>query len=162
MRAGAAILGLAAALACGTALAAGGHDSDHANGGKDAGSQAGKPGDPTKVKRTIEVVMSDNMRFTPARITAKRGETVKFVVKNTGQLKHEMVLGTTKELKAHAELMRKMPGMQHAEPNQVTLEPGQSGELVWQFTRAGAFTFACLIPGHFEAGMVGRAIVSSK
>lgn len=71
--------------------------------------------------------MSDNMRFTPSRITARRGETVKFVVKNAGRLKHEMVLGTMKELKAHAAMMRKMPGMEHAEPNQVTLDPGKSG-----------------------------------
>lgn len=59
-------------------------------------------------------------------------------------------------------MMRKMPGMEHAEPNQVTLDPGKSGELVWRFTRAGTFSFACLIPGHFEAGMVGKAIVLAK
>ena len=74
----------------------------------------------------------------------KRGETIRFIVKNTGKLKHEMVLGTIEELKAHAELMRKFPEMEHADPNQVSVEPGKTGELIWQFTNAGTFDFACL------------------
>lgn len=119
----------------------------------------GKPGDPNKVSRTVEVMMSDNMRFTPSRINVKRGETVKFVVKNAGQVKHEMVIGSMQELKEHAEMMRKMPGMEHADPNMVSVEPGKSGDLVWQFTKAGTFDFACLQPGHFEAGMVGKVSV---
>lgn len=120
----------------------------------------GKPGDPNKVSRTVEVIMSDNMRFTPSRIRVKRGETVKFAVKNAGQVRHEMVIGPMKELKEHAEMMRKMPEMEHAEPNQLTLDPGKSGELVWQFTKVGTFDFACLQPGHFEAGMVGKVVVT--
>ena len=119
----------------------------------------GKPGDPTKVSRTVDVDMSDAMRFTPATISVKKGETVRFVVKNSGQLKHEMVLGTAKELREHAELMKKFPEMEHEDPNQVSLEPGKTGELVWQFTRAGTFDFACLQPGHFEAGMRGKIAV---
>ncbi len=123
------------------------------------GATLGKPGDPTKVSRTVEVDMTDAMRFTPARVNVKKGETVRFVVKNSGQLKHEMVLGTAKELRAHAELMKKFPEMEHADPNQVRLDPGKTGELVWQFTRVGTFDFACLQPGHFDAGMRGRIAV---
>ena len=119
----------------------------------------GKPGDPTKVSRTIAVDMSDAMRFTPSNVRVKNGETVRFVVKNSGRLKHEMVLGTAKELREHAELMKKFPEMEHGDPNHVSLEPGKSGELVWQFTRPGTFDFACLQPGHFDAGMRGRIAV---
>lgn len=129
-----------------------------AHGGGHAAA-LGKPGDPGKVTRTIEVGMGDDMRFQPANIQVKRGETIKFVVKNNGALKHEMVLGTMKELKEHAALMRKSPGMEHDDPNAVSVEPGQTGTLVWQFTKAGTFDFACLEPGHFEAGMVGKIIV---
>jgi len=123
------------------------------------GATLGKPGDPTKVSRTVEVDMTDAMRFTPARVNVKKGETVRFVVKNSGQLKHEMVLGTAKELREHAELMKKFPEMEHADPSQVSLDPGKTGELVWQFTRAGTFDFACLQPGHFDAGMRGKIAV---
>ncbi|MFZ5555497.1 MAG: cupredoxin domain-containing protein [Pseudomonadota bacterium] len=119
----------------------------------------GKPGDPNKATRTIEVEMNDTMRFVPANIKVKRGETIKFVVKNVGKVKHEMVLGSMKELKEHAEMMRKFPEMEHADPNQVSVEPGKAGELVWQFTKTGTFDFACLQPGHFEAGMVGKVAV---
>lgn len=134
--------------------AEGGHSGDggHAQG-------VGKPGDPKRVSRTIQLLMSDDMKFSPAKINAKRGETIKFVVRNDGQMKHEMVIGSMAELKEQAEMMRKMPGMEHAEPNQVTLDPGQAGDLVWQFTKAGSFDFACLQPGHFEAGMKGEVLV---
>jgi uncharacterized cupredoxin-like copper-binding protein len=119
----------------------------------------GKPGDPGKVTRTIEVEMSDAMRFRPDTIQVKPGETIRFIVRNVGKVKHEMVLGTIKELKEHAELMRKFPEMEHDDPNQVSVEPGKTGELVWQFAKAGTFDFACLVPGHFEAGMVGKVRV---
>ena len=119
----------------------------------------GRPGDPGKVTRNVEVEMNDAMRFNPESIRVKRGETIRFIAKNTGKLKHEMVLGTIEELKAHAELMRKFPEMEHADSNQVSVEPGKTGELIWQFTNAGTFDFACLVPGHFEAGMVGKVRV---
>ena len=119
----------------------------------------GEPGDPKKVSRAVRVVMSDDMKFTPASIAVKRGETIRFVLSNAGRIKHEMVLGTMVELKAHAEMMRKMPGMEHADPNMLTLAPGETGELIWRFTKAGSFDFACLEPGHFEAGMKGRISV---
>lgn len=135
-------------------MAAGGHAAEdgHAEG-------VGKPGDPSKVSRAIQVVMGDNMKFTPAQVNVKRGETIRFDVRNAGRIKHEMVIGSMAELKQHAELMRRFPGMEHDDPNMVTLAPGESGELIWQFTQAGTFDFACLQPGHFEAGMRGTVSV---
>jgi len=103
--------------------------------------------------------MNDTMRFSPERITIKRGETVRFVVRNQGNAKHEMVLGTLAELKEHAALMRKFPNMEHEDPNAISVEPGKTGEFAWTFSKAGSFDFACLVPGHFEAGMKGRIIV---
>jgi uncharacterized cupredoxin-like copper-binding protein len=119
----------------------------------------GREGDPRKVSRTIKVDMADSMRFTPANLTVKRGDTVKFVIHNGGKLLHEMVLGTVDALKEHAELMKKFPNMEHSDPNMAHVKPGSAGEIVWQFTQAGDFQFACLQPGHFEAGMVGKVAV---
>ena len=104
--------------------------------------------------------MSDTMRFSPSRVAVKKGETIRFVLKNDGKLKHEMVLGSLKELKEHAAMMKKMPEMEHADANMASVEPGQTGELIWQFTRSGKFDFACLQPGHFEAGMKGKVVVA--
>ena len=122
-------------------------------------SMAGRPGDPAKVSRTVEVTLDDSMRFTPDNISVKAGETIRFFVRNAGKIQHEMVLGTMDELKEHAEMMKQMPGMQHAEPNMITLKPGQRGGIVWQFDKAGTVDFACLVPGHMEAGMVGKVMV---
>lgn len=119
----------------------------------------GRTGDPKKASRTVRVDMSDRMRFTPDSIEVKRGETVRFVVRNSGKVMHEMVLGTMADLKEHAELMKKHPGMEHDEPYMAHVEPGKTAEIVWQFTRPGEFHFGCLVPGHFEAGMVGRITV---
>ena len=119
----------------------------------------GQQGDRKKVTRTIHVGMNDKMRFDPETITVKKGETVRFAVANKGAVLHEMVLGTPQALKEHAELMRKHPGMEHDEPSMTHVKPGATGEIVWHFTKAGNFEFACLIPGHFEAGMVGKVAV---
>jgi uncharacterized cupredoxin-like copper-binding protein len=125
----------------------------------DEASAAGKAGDPAKVSRTVAISMDDTMRFSPGQISVKAGETVRFFIKNGGKVPHEMVIGTMDELKEHAEMMRKMPGMQHAEPNQITLKPGQQGGIIWQFDKTGAVDFACLVPGHMEAGMIGKVMV---
>jgi uncharacterized cupredoxin-like copper-binding protein len=109
--------------------------------------------------RALEIDMSDAMRFTPSTIAARQGETLRFVVKNSRKLKHEMVLGSTQELKEHAALMLKFPDMEHADPNRVSVDPGKTGEIVWQFSKAGTVNFACLQPGHFEAGMRGKIAV---
>jgi uncharacterized cupredoxin-like copper-binding protein len=119
----------------------------------------GQEGDPDKITRTIRLVMSDNMRFTPAALTVHRGETVRLTVVNKGKVLHELVLGTPEDLASHAELMKKFPGMEHEAPNMAHVKPGTAGEIVWQFTQPGRFEFACLIPGHFEAGMVGSVTV---
>jgi uncharacterized cupredoxin-like copper-binding protein len=103
--------------------------------------------------------MDDTMRFTPSQIRVEPGETVRFFIKNVGKIPHEMVIGSLAELKVHAEQMRKMPGMKHSEPNMITLGAGQRGGLVWQFDKAGTVDFACLIPGHMEAGMLGKVTV---
>lgn len=155
-----------AALAGGTH--AGGHDHGHDHGqasshGHDTEETAiGKPGVADKAKRTVTVEMSDDMRFSPDTIPVKQGETVRFIVKNMGKAKHEFSLGTQKELLEHYELMKKFPDMVHDEPNKVSLEPGQQGEVIWQFTKAGAVDFACLHPGHYEAGMKGQVKVGKK
>ena len=119
----------------------------------------GRQGDPKKVVRTINVDMSDKMRFTPDTLTIKQGETIKFVVKNSGKTMHEFVLGTMSELKEHAKLMQKFPGMEHDEPYMAHVAPGKTETIAWQFTKAGNFNFGCLLPGHFEAGMVGNVVV---
>jgi uncharacterized cupredoxin-like copper-binding protein len=150
-------------------LAASGISAAHeGHGDKKSGPQAvpiaetafGRAADPAKAKRIVRVEMSDAMRYTPDRVTVKRGESVRFVVTNRGQVPHEMVLGTKKELEAHAELMKKHPGMEHDQPYMLHVPPGRTYEMGWQFTKAGEFHFGCLIPGHFEAGMKGRVIVT--
>lgn len=120
----------------------------------------GIAGTANAVRRTIDVGMSDDMRFTPARIDVKRGETVRFVLRNNGNLMHEFVIGTKRELDEHAALMVKFPNMEHDEPYMAHVAPGQTGEIVWNFNRAGAFDFACLIAGHYQAGMIGKIEVS--
>ena len=115
----------------------------------------GIAGEAQAVSRTIEIRMTDDMRFSPDRIDVKLGETVRLVAVNAGQVLHEIVIGTPEELKAHAELMKKHPNMEHDEPYMAHVDPGQRGEIVWTFNRPGTFEFACLIPGHFEAGMKG-------
>ena len=115
----------------------------------------GRPGDPKKVVRTIHIDMNDEMEYLPNGVRLNVGDTVKFVVRNSGKIMHELVLGTMEELKEHSELMRKHPTMQHDEPYMAHVQPGKTQTIVWQFTRPGAFYYGCLVPGHFEAGMVG-------
>ena len=120
----------------------------------------GRAADPRKATRTVRVEMSDAMRFAPAEIRVKRGESIRFVPVNRGKVMHEMVIGTLENLKQHAELMRNHPHMEHEEAHMAHVAPGKSGEIGWQFTHAGEFYYACLIPGHFEAGMIGKVVVT--
>jgi uncharacterized cupredoxin-like copper-binding protein len=106
--------------------------------------------------------MSDNMRFGPDRLEVRQGETVRFVVHNGGTVMHEFVIGTKAELEAHAALMKKYPNMEHDEPYMAHVAPGKTGEIVWTFNRAGEFDFACLLPGHYDAGMTGRIRVAKR
>jgi uncharacterized cupredoxin-like copper-binding protein len=119
----------------------------------------GIAGDAKAAKRTIEVGMSDAMRFTPDHIEVRLGETVRFRVRNAGRVMHEFVIGTKEELDEHAALMLRFPNMEHDEPYMAHVAPGKSGEIVWHFNRAGEFDFACLIAGHYQAGMVGKIAV---
>jgi uncharacterized cupredoxin-like copper-binding protein len=152
------ILSCITLLAASNVLASASHQADgHAHK-----SAIGQPGDAKKVSRTIHVSMNDNMRFSPSQIEVQRGETIKFVVKNEGKLPHEMVLGTDKELKAHYEVMKKHPHMEHADENMASVAPGQTGTIVWQFTKSGKVSFACLHPGHYDAGMKGQIQVKTK
>jgi uncharacterized cupredoxin-like copper-binding protein len=119
----------------------------------------GIAGDAKAARRTVEFVMSDTMRFTPDRLEVKQGDTVRIVLKNSGSQLHEFVLGTKAELDEHAALMVRFPNMEHDEPYMAHVPAGKTGEIVWTFNRAGAFDFACLIAGHYQAGMVGKVVV---
>jgi uncharacterized cupredoxin-like copper-binding protein len=122
----------------------------------------GIAGDAKAVKRTITLTMSDTMRFTPDTITVKQGETIKIVLKNGGAQLHELVIGTKKELEEHAALMVKFPTMEHSEPYMAHIAPGKTGHIIWHFNKPGNFDFACLIPGHYQAGMVGKITVTPR
>ena len=102
------------------------------------------------------------MRFRPDRIEVRQGETIRFVVRNGGKVLHEMVIGTEAELAEHAATMRKFPTMEHDEPYMAHVKPAARGEMVWNFNRPGTFEFACLVAGHFEAGMKGTIVVVPK
>jgi len=122
----------------------------------------GVEGDPKKASRTIRMSMDDSMHYSQSEIRVKQGETVTFVITNKGRLLHEMVMGTPEELAAHAELMRKNPGMEHDEPYMLHVKPGATGSMTWKFTKAGTFHFGCMVAGHFEAGMKGAIVVAAN
>ena len=153
-----------ALLATASATFAHGTSTTHASAAPSRAEQTewGIAGNPGKVKRTIALRMTDAMRFEPDRIEVREGDTVRLRVANRGRLLHEIVLGTPQALGAHAELMKKYPGMEHDEAHMAHVAAGRQGEIVWTFNRVGEFAFACLIPGHFEAGMVGKILVTSR
>ena len=122
----------------------------------------GLPGNPKKPARLVIVTANEGdgkMEFIPGRITVKPGERIRFKITNHGELDHEFVLGTAQEIAEHAELMKKFPEMEHSDPSSIRLQTKGNGEIVWKFTKAGNFVFACLIPGHMEAGMLGKIAV---
>ena len=137
--------------------ASGNHPGEHSDA-----NAIGQLGKPENVNRTITITMFDSMRYSPATISVKQGETIRFVVKNSGKIKHEMVLGTEKELQEHYEVMKKNPEMEHEDDNMITVQPGKSGELIWRFTKTGKVGFACLMPGHYDAGMKGVVTVKAS
>lgn len=157
------ILSVAAAMAIGVqaAWAHGGNarsqDATHSAVPHDG--SFGQPGTAKNVSSTVAIRMSDAMRFSPGVLAFKQGQTVRLRIVNDGKLAHEFVLGTRQEIDEHARMMRKMPDMDHHDPGAVRLAPGQSADLRWQFDRAGEFAYACLIPGHREAGMRGKVVV---
>ena len=99
------------------------------------------------------------MMFVPDRVEVKRGEQIRFVLENVGELDHEFILATTKENVKHAEEMKKHPEMEHDDPNAKRLKPKKKAEILWRFTKSGQFEYGCLIPGHREAGMTGTVVV---
>ncbi|MFG1466775.1 cupredoxin family protein [Xanthobacter sp. DSM 24535] len=122
----------------------------------------GEPGDPKKAARTIQITMREadgKMVFIPNRIDIRKGEQVKFAIRNNGEMDHEIVVGTLDENLKHMAEMMKNPDMEHNDPNAKRLAPKKTGDIVWKFTKAGEFDFSCLIPGHREAGMSGTIIV---
>ena len=123
---------------------------------------AGEPGDPKRPARVVTVTMREadgKMLFIPDRVEVRKGEQIKFVLRNNGELDHEFVLATKQENEKHAEEMKKHPDMAHDEPNGKRLKPSKEDLLVWRFTKSGRFEYGCLIPGHRETGMIGTVIV---
>jgi uncharacterized cupredoxin-like copper-binding protein len=149
------------ALTAMTAVALGGPGgAGHSHG--HASFSAGEPGNAKRPARTVQVAMREGdgkMMFVPERVEIKRGEQIRFVLTNSGELDHEFVLATTEENLKHAEEMKKNPEMEHDDPNATRVAPKKRSEIVWRFTRAGQFEYGCLIPGHREAGMTGTIIV---
>ena len=152
------LVALAASLAAG---AAAGHDTEHSMAAHAPASLPafGRAADATKATRGITIDMSDRLRFTPAEVSVRKGEMVRFAVSNSGKLEHEFVLGTLPELKEHARIMQQHAGMAHDAPHMARVPPGKARSLTWQFTESGEFYYGCLVPGHFEAGMLGRIVV---
>lgn len=148
------ILLCAAAASLAFAAAAHAHDGSHFS--------AGEPGDPNKPARIVKISMLEEgkkMLFEPAVVEVQRGEQIRFVITNGGTWDHEFMLATKTDNRKHAAVMKKFPDMEHDDPNAKRLSPFKSGELVWHFTRRGEFEYACLIPGHLEAGMHGKIVV---
>jgi len=130
------------------------HDAEHFS--------AGEPGNSKKSARIVTVVMTDDdgaMRYSPDRLAVKKGEQVRFIIQNKGVLRHEFTLASVQDNNKHAEIMKKYPDMEHDDPNGKTVDPGKTAEILWRFSKSGTFEFACLIPGHREAGMHGTVAV---
>ncbi len=140
-----------------------GHDGDHGDAHPEMA--AGRAGAAADVSRTIDVTMREtddgDMVFEPNTFEFEQGETIRFNVMNKGEFEHEFVIDNVEGNAKHKEMMAAMD-MEHDDPNSIRLDEGQSGEVIWTFTNAGTFEFACLIPGHYESGMHGPITVSEK
>jgi uncharacterized cupredoxin-like copper-binding protein len=123
-------------------------------------TEYGSPGNAKEVTRVVELSLRDTMRIEPGRLSVKQGETLRLRIRNKGAVAHEFVLGTQKEILEHRDMMRTMPTMKNDEANAVSVAPGSTAELVWRFDKPGTFLYACLIPGHWEAGMQGTVTVN--
>jgi uncharacterized cupredoxin-like copper-binding protein len=141
---------------------AGGHPDEHGRASHAHTFAAGEPGDPRKAARVVEIVMNEGpgtMTCNPDRVEVRRGEQVRFVLRNIGELRHEFMLDSFEGNAKHKVAMENNPDMVHEEPNGRQIDPKQTADLVWRFTKAGTFEFACLIPGHYETGMKGVVVV---
>jgi uncharacterized cupredoxin-like copper-binding protein len=132
--------------------------------GHDGEMAAGRPGEATEATRVVEMTMREldtgEMVFEPNDLSFASGETVRFVITNAGLAEHEFVLDSIEKNAEHKALMERFPEMEHDDPNAVRLEPGETEEIVWTFSKAGGFEFACLLPGHYESGMHGPVSVN--
>ena len=123
---------------------------------------AGEPGDAKKPYRTIEITMREGsgvMSYEPNQIEVKKGEQIMFVLLNAGALPHEFLLDSFENNAKHKIEMQKNPEMEHDDPNGKRIEAKNDSKVLWRFSKAGTFEFACLIPGHYEAGMKGVIVV---
>jgi uncharacterized cupredoxin-like copper-binding protein len=134
-----------------------GEDHGHA-----AEAAYGRPGDPRKPARIVQIVLREEdgkMLFQPDALKVRKGEQIRFLLRNNGALDHEFVVATLEDNLKHMKEMEKNPDMEHDDPNARRLKPKATGEIVWLFTRSGTFDFSCLIPGHRQAGMFGTIVV---
>jgi uncharacterized cupredoxin-like copper-binding protein len=149
------------AIVPGAALAGGSHSGGHGEAGM---IEIGKPGEKSKVKRTVQIAMKEmddgGMVFEPSSLSIKEGETVRLKFTNKGEIDHEFVMDVQEGIMEHKALMEKFPEMEHADPNSIKLAPGATGEIIWTFAKAGDFGFACLMPGHYDSGMKGDISVA--
>ena len=135
----------------------GGDGHDHEHGAVTASAPTAVAPSALGAVRNVIVEVDDAKRITPANWQARRGETVRLIVVNTGQTKHELVVGPAQEVAAHAESMKSSGGHGHADG--VTAEPGQTATLLYTFNQSGQWGIACLEPGHFDSGMRGSVDV---
>ncbi|MCK3780194.1 plastocyanin/azurin family copper-binding protein [Ensifer sesbaniae] len=157
----AAIFGILVAALASPALASGNHAGGHGEA-----MAVGEPGKKANATQTIRVTMKETddgkMIFTPSTFKVRKGQTVVFAIKNAGELDHEFVLDQEDKIIEHKAAMEKFPEMEHDDPNAIRLAAGESGEIIWKFTNDGTFKIACLVPGHYDAGMHGDVTVAGK
>ncbi|MCA1408985.1 copper oxidase [Ensifer sp. IC3342] len=156
-----AILGLLVAALATPALASGNHAGGHGEA-----MAVGEPGKKANASQTIRVTMKETsdgkMLFTPSSFKVRKGQTIVFAIRNAGELDHEFVLDQEDKIMEHKAVMEKFPEMEHDDPNAIRLAAGESGEIIWKFTNDGTFKIACLVPGHYDAGMHGDISVAKK
>ncbi|MEI2302222.1 cupredoxin domain-containing protein [Ensifer sp. MJa1] len=155
------IFGLLVAALATPALAGGNHAGGHGEA-----MAVGEPGKKANATQTIRVTMKETedgkMIFTPSTFKVRKGQTIVFAIKNAGELDHEFVLDQEDKIIEHKAAMEKFPEMEHDDPNAIRLAAGEQGEIIWKFTNDGAFKIACLVPGHYDAGMHGDVTVAGK
>lgn len=164
-------VGVAMSIVSSSAFAGGSHDDGHGS------NNIGSAGDAGHVDREIMVEMGE-MYFSPSNITINKGETVRFIVKNSGDFVHEfniatkaMHLGHSTEMTMMIDLgiletdkinfqMMSKSGMAHSDPNSLLLEPSGVGEVIWTFNGDATLEFSCNVPGHRESGMLGPILMN--
>lgn len=135
-------------------LAHEGHDDDD--------FAAGEPGNTSEPFRVVQMTMTEKdgkMFYSPTEVDVKKGEQIKFVIENAGTVRHEFHLASVEENAHHRREMEKNPEMIHDDPNAQTVEAGKQATILWKFSKPGVFEFACLQPGHYDAGMHGKVVV---